>query len=134
MSLRPESGIIWKDGDEKREPKCLRSGGWGHPFVTLLVRPKMSDTPPILYLEELVKLGTELRHEFEDWDLADLQEEALQVGATVKVTSGKYSGITGMVKSRTAAMLTIENIPNPVQLSSCEPAKRSTDLFSYWLY
>ena len=98
VSVRSEDGIVWDDSD-KRKPKRVKSGKLGHPFVTLLVKPKDDNTE-----EELDKL----QKKFRKWKIADLREDEMQKGAIVKVVKGDYKGLQGIITKRTVAQLTIK--------------------------
>ena len=114
VSVRPENGILWDDPKQRRIPKKLKSGKWGNPFVTLLVRPIKANGN-----KELKKLEVQ----FDDWNIADLQEDTMQRGSHVRVTQGKHEDKQGVITKRTPAMVKIncDGTNINVRLHLCEP-------------
>jgi len=110
VSIRDEGDIEWYDND-KRKPKKLRSGSRGAPFVTLLIRPKESNTE-----EEINKLSGVFEDE---WGVADLRED-IQKGSRVKIIKGKHKDKGGIVKARTPAMFEIDNGIGHVRNGLCK--------------
>ena len=122
VSVRPKDGIVWEDSEQCRKPKRLKSGIWGNPFVTLLVRSIKEGRK-----KELKKLQVR----FDEWEIADLQENTMQKEARVRVTRGEHEGKQGKITKRTPCTVDIDcrdgsNISG-VLLNLCEPVSIEDD-------
>ena len=84
VSVRPTSGIVWRDRDMRR-PLAVKDGNWGGPFVTLLVRPKRGRGRAALQ---------ELNRTFQKENIADTKEYTMRVGAQVRTPNNEVVRIS----------------------------------------